>query len=98
MQNASRALAQWAFLTAPMLHLEQYFGIRRLKRGILTMLTGWLGYFAIISMSSRTLNKVAVPLLDMPLGNFLVAQGTAVIFIVALILLVRTAGTLGTAR
>jgi uncharacterized membrane protein len=39
-----------------------------------------------------------VPLLDMPLGNFLVAQGTAVIFIVALILLVRTAGTLGTAR
>jgi putative solute:sodium symporter small subunit len=43
-------------------------------------------------MSVRALNKVTVPLLDMPLGVFLAAQGTAVIFLAALILLVKASG------
>ena len=60
---------------------------------------GWLfGYFVIISMSLRTLNKVMVPWLEMPLGVVLVAQGTAVIFFAALVLLTRTWGGPGVAR
>jgi putative solute:sodium symporter small subunit len=91
MQNASFHPANWADLAAAALDLEQRLGLRRLKRGMLTMLAAWLAYFVVINMWVRTLNKVIVPLLDVPLGVFLVAQGTAVIFLVAVVLLVRKA-------
>ena len=95
MQNASRSVAASAaysaILTTPMLQLERHFGIRRLKRGMLTMLAAWIGYFVIISMWSRALNKVIVPVLGMPLGIFLVMQGTVIIFFASLFLLLRTA-------
>jgi uncharacterized membrane protein len=94
MQNASRSVAHSALLApfaAPLLQLERHFGIRRLKRGMLAMLGAWIAYFVVISMWSRALNKVIVPVLDMPLGVVLVAQGTAIIFLAALILLRRTA-------
>jgi putative solute:sodium symporter small subunit len=93
MQNASNSMAVWPIMTTPLLRLERHFGIRRLRRGMLTMLAAWLGYFALISMWARTLNKVTVPVLDMPLGMFLVAQGTVVIFCAALVLLVKFAST-----
>jgi putative solute:sodium symporter small subunit len=98
MQNASNSTAVWATMTAPMLRLERHFGVRRLKRGMLAMLAAWLGYFAVISMWARALNKVTVPLLDMPLGVFLVAQGTAVIFVAALVLLARISAAAGATR
>jgi uncharacterized membrane protein len=89
MQNASNSMAMWATMTTPLLRLEEQFGIRRLRRGIITMLAAWLGYFAVISIWARALNKVTVPLLEIPLGMALVAQGTAVIFCAALVLLVK---------
>jgi hypothetical protein len=89
MQNASNSMAVWATMTIPLLRLERQFGVRRLRRGMLAMLVAWLGYFALISMWARVLNKLTVPLLDIPLGVFLVAQGTAVIFCAALVLLVK---------
>ena len=95
MQNASRSMAASAaysaIVAAPMLQLERHFGIRRLKRGMITMLAAWIGYFVIISMWSRALNKLMVPVLDMPLGIFLVAQGTVIVFFAALVMLLRTA-------
>jgi putative solute:sodium symporter small subunit len=93
MQNASNSTAMWAVMTTPLLRLERHFGVRRLRRGMLAMLGAWLAYFAVISMWARALNKVLVPLLDVPLGMFLVAQGTAVIFVVALVLMVKISGS-----
>jgi putative solute:sodium symporter small subunit len=98
MQNASNSMATWATMTTPLLRLERHFGIRRLRRGMLAMLAAWLGYFAVISMWARALNKVTVPVFDIPLGVFLVAQGTAVIFFAALVVLVRMSGTAGATR
>ena len=98
MQNASHSTAVWTFMADLTLRLEQHFETRRLKRGMLTMLAAWLGYFVLISMSVRSLNKVTVPLIDMPLGVFLVVQGTAVIFVAALVLLLRSAGIAGATR
>lgn len=74
----------WAAIAV---RFEQRLGAR-LKRAMVAMLAAWLGYFIIISMSARTLNKVTVPLVNMQLGLFLVAQGTAIIFFATLILLV----------
>ncbi len=98
MQNAFHPTAIWTDLAALTPALERHFGLRRLKRGMLAMLAAWLGYFIVISMSVRTLNKVTVPLLDMPLGVFLAAQGTAVVFLAALILLVKTSGNASAER
>jgi uncharacterized membrane protein len=89
MQNASNSMAMWAMMTTPLLRLERQFGTRRLRRGMLAMLAGWLAYFAVISIWARALNKMIVPVLDVPLGMILVAQGTAVIFCAALVLLVK---------
>jgi uncharacterized membrane protein len=95
MQNASRPMATTTayavIAAAPMLQLERHFVIRRLKRGMLTMLAAWIGYFVIISLWSRALNKVIVPVLDMPLGILLVAQGTVIVFFASLVILLRTA-------
>jgi putative solute:sodium symporter small subunit len=96
MQNALHSTAIWTDLAEQ--SLERHFGLSRLKRGMLAMLAGWLGYFIIISMSVRALNKVTVPVLDMPLGVFLAAQGTAVIFLATLILLVKMSGTASAGR
>ena len=98
MQNASNSAAVWAVMTAPLLRLEQELGVRRLRRGMITMLTAWLGYFIIISMWARALNRVTVPVLDVPLGVFLAAQGTAVIFCAALVLMVKIASATGATR
>jgi hypothetical protein len=98
MQNASHATPIWTDMAALTLRLEQHFGVSRLKRGMLAMLAAWLGYFVIISMSVRALNRVMVPWLEMPLGILLVVQGTAVIFLAALILLAKTWGAASAAR
>ena len=96
MQNASRSIAASAayatVVAAPMVLLERHFGLRRAQAGgMLTMLAAWIGYFVVISLWSRALNKVMVPLLDMPLGIFLVAQGTVIVFFASLVMLLRTA-------
>ena len=98
MQNASNSAALWAVIIEPMLRLEQQFGIRPLRRVILAMLAAWFGYFVVISMWARALNKVTVPFFDIPLGIFLVAQGTAVIFCAALALMVKITSATGAMR
>ena len=69
--------------------LERRHGVAGLRRGMLAMLAGWIGYFLLISMFVRSLNKVIVPIFDMPLGFFLAMQGAAVMFVVALCFLAR---------
>jgi putative solute:sodium symporter small subunit len=98
MQNALHPAAIWTDLAEQSLGLAPHVGLSRLKRGMLAMLAAWLGYFIIISMSVRALNKVTVPLLDVPLGVFLAAQGTAVIFLATLVLLVKTSGAASAER
>jgi uncharacterized membrane protein len=49
-------------------------------------------------MWARALNKMTVPFLHIPLGSFLAAQGTAVIFCAALVLMMRISGATGATR
>jgi putative solute:sodium symporter small subunit len=78
---------------------ERRYGVGGLKRGMLALLTGWVVYFVVINMFVRSLNKVIVPIVDMPLGHFLAMQGAVVIFVVALVFLTKWhAATPATAR
>ena len=55
-----------------------------LKNLILVMLAFWIVYFAAIHSFVRTLNKIDVPVLGLPLGVFLAIQGAVIVFAVAL--------------
>jgi putative solute:sodium symporter small subunit len=55
-----------------------------LKKIVLTTLGAWIAYFLVINMFVRSLNRIVVPVLNMPLGFYLAIQGTAVVFVVAL--------------
>jgi len=54
---------------------------------MLATLGAWIAYFLVINMFVRSLNKIVVPVLDIPLGFCLAIQGTAVVFAVALYML-----------
>ena len=66
------------------LNAWQGFRVTRLKNLILTLLGVWIVYFAAVNMFARTLNKIDVPLLGLPLGVFLVMQGAMIVFLVTL--------------
>ncbi len=60
-----------------------------LKNGILTLLAIWIGYFLVINFFVQALDKISVPYVGMPLGQFLAAQGVVLVFAGALGLLIR---------
>jgi putative solute:sodium symporter small subunit len=62
-----------------------------LKKVMLTALTAWIAYFLVVNMFVRTLNKVVIPLLEIPLGVYLAIQGTVIVFGVALYVIARRA-------
>ena len=63
----------------------------RAKKLLLVMLGLWMAYFLLVNWFVHSLNKVAVPLLDIPLGTYLTVQGAAIVFAVALFRFARTA-------
>jgi putative solute:sodium symporter small subunit len=64
----------------------------RMKKQLLVMLGLWMTYFLAVNWFAHTLNKIAVPVLDIPLGTYLAVQGAAIVFAVALFRFARTAG------
>ena len=56
----------------------------RAKKLLLVMLGLWLSYFLLVNWFVHSLNKIAVPVLGIPLGYYLAVQGAAIVFAVAL--------------
>ena len=63
----------------------------RARKLLLVMLSLWLTYFLLVNWFVHSLNKIAVPMIGMPLGTFLAVQGAAIVFAVALFRFARTA-------
>ena len=63
--------------------------IAMLRRPMLIVLPVWLVYFFAIKLFVKNLNAITVPVVDMPLGTYLVIQGSVVAFAVILVLLTR---------
>jgi putative solute:sodium symporter small subunit len=64
-----------------LLNYEQRLALRKT---MLATLGAWFAYFVIINAFVRSLNKIVIPVLDVPLGFCLAIQGTAIVFGVAL--------------
>ncbi|MBV8841107.1 MAG: DUF4212 domain-containing protein [Alphaproteobacteria bacterium] len=62
-----------------------------MKKLLLVMLGIWMSYFLLVNWFVHSLNKIAVPVLEMPLGTFLAAQGAVIVFGVALFRFARSA-------
>jgi len=62
----------------------------RAKKLLLVMLGLWLTYFLLVNWFVHSLNKIAVPLLGIPLGIFLAIQGAAIMFAVVLFRFARS--------
>ncbi len=67
--------------------------VAMLSRTIAVMLPAWLAYFFAVSLFARRLDAIVVPYVDMPLGTYLVIQGSAVVFTITLYLLSRAFGS-----
>ena len=48
-------------------------------------------YFLLVNWFVHSLNKIAVPVLGIPLGTYLAVQGAAIVFAVALFRFARSA-------
>lgn len=62
----------------------------RAKKQLLLLLALWLSYFLLVNWFVHSLNKIAVPVLEIPLGSYLAFQGAAIVFAVALFRFART--------
>jgi len=56
----------------------------RAKKLLAVMLGLWIAYFLLVNWFVHSLNKIAVPVIGVPLGYYLAAQGAAIVFAVAL--------------
>ena len=56
----------------------------RLKNLLLVTLAGWVSYFLGINLAIIKLNKIIVPVLNLPLGFYMAVQGSIVMFIILL--------------
>ena len=62
----------------------------RAKKLLLVMLGLWMSYFLLVNWFVHSLNKIAVPVLEIPLGSYLAFQGAAIVFAVALFRFARS--------
>jgi putative solute:sodium symporter small subunit len=56
----------------------------RFKNLMVVMFGAWLAFFFITSMFMKSLNKIIVPLVDLPLGSYMPIQAAMIVFAVTL--------------
>jgi len=56
----------------------------RLKNLLLVTLAGWVTYFLGINFAILKLNRIIVPIINLPLGFYMAVQGSIVMFIILL--------------
>jgi putative solute:sodium symporter small subunit len=59
------------------------------SRTMLTLLASWAIFSFAVQAYLKSLNKITVPLLGMPLGMYLAVQGAMVVFVILLCWLAR---------
>lgn len=56
----------------------------RFKNLMLVMFGAWLGFFFLTHTFMKTLNKIVVPVIELPLGAYMPVQAAMIVFAVAL--------------
>ena len=77
-------------LTQALLNAQNSPYWARAKKLLAVMLGLWMTYFLLVNWYAHSLNKIAIPVLGIPLGYYLAVQGAAIVFAVALFRLARS--------
>ena len=67
-----------------MSYVSQWTHWPRFKNLMLVMFGLWLTFFFVIHTFVRTLNKIVVPVLELPLGFYMPVHAAIVVFLVSL--------------
>jgi putative solute:sodium symporter small subunit len=67
-----------------MSYVSQWTHWPRFKNLMLVMFGLWLTFFFVIHTFVRSLNKIVVPVLDLPLGIYMPVQAAIIVFLVSL--------------
>ena len=67
-----------------LLHVRQQLNWERSKNLLMVMLGLWISYFFLVNAYVHSLNKIAVPVIGIPLGFYLAVQGAAILFAIVL--------------
>ena len=67
-----------------MSYVSQWTHWPRFKNLMLVMFGLWLTFFFVIHTFVRTLNKIVVPVLELPLGFYMPVQAAIIVFLVSL--------------
>jgi putative solute:sodium symporter small subunit len=67
-----------------MSYVSQWTHWPRFKNLMLVMFGLWLTFFFVTHMFMRSLNKIVVPVLELPLGFYMPVQAAIVVFLVTL--------------
>jgi putative solute:sodium symporter small subunit len=65
----------------------------RLKNLMLGMFGAWLAFFLVTHTFIKTLNKITVPVLELPLGVYMPMQAAIIVFAIALFWFARVSRT-----
>ena len=58
--------------------------LHRMRNLLLITLAGWVSYFLGINLAIIKLNRIIVPIINLPLGFYMAVQGSIVMFIIFL--------------
>ena len=78
-------------LSATLTQAQNSPSVVRTKRMLLTLLGFWMAYFLLVNWFVHALNKIALPVVGIPLGFFLAAQGAVIVFGIVLFRFARSA-------
>jgi putative solute:sodium symporter small subunit len=81
-QNEERTMFDWN--DYPWSRPDKQLQRMRLKNLLLVTLAGWVSYFLGINLAIIKLNKIIVPVINLPLGFYLAVQGSIVMFVIFL--------------
>jgi putative solute:sodium symporter small subunit len=77
-------------LAQALMHAQNSPTWARAKKLLAVMLGLWVTYFLLINWFVHSLNRIAVPVIGIPLGTYLAVQGAAIVFAVALFRFARS--------
>ncbi|MFL4981865.1 MAG: sodium/substrate symporter small subunit [Xanthobacteraceae bacterium] len=72
-----------------MLTIYQWNQWSSFKKLIVVLFGAWLGLFFVTHTFMKSLNKIVVPVLDLPLGSYIPGQAAMIVFAVTLFWFVR---------
>jgi uncharacterized membrane protein len=73
-----------------MLTIYQWNQWPRFKKLMVMLFGAWLGLFFVTHTFMKSLNKIVVPVLDLPLGSYMPVQAAMIVFAVTLFGIARS--------